>query len=112
MKDKKIGKFRKWLIEKLGGELPIPIKPVIIEKHIPTKTFESSICFTEDQVHWYSHMYDKPEGKIRSMLWEKLGEEAKELMVVDCNKDEENLIVKVRARLTIVNEVQNESKKL
>lgn len=108
MEDKKIGKFRAWLIKKLGGELPIPIKPVIIEKHIPTKKFESSICFTEDQVHWYSHMYDKVEDKIRSMLWDKLGEEAKELLIVDCNKEEETSILKVRARLTIVNEVQNE----
>lgn len=45
MRDKKISKFRKWLIKKLGGVIPCYNKAIITNiRH--TKTFESNLKFS------------------------------------------------------------------
>lgn len=99
---KKIGKFRKWLIKKLGGEIPSLCKPVIIEKHIPTETLGCSIRLTDDERRWYYCMFrENAENKVKKILWEKLGEQAMPFMTVLCD-EKDDMTVECKARLTIV----------
>lgn len=97
-----MSKFRTWLIRKLGGEIPVPTKPIIIERTPPSLKLESIVSISYDMLNWYKYMGG--EEKIKKKLWEGFFEKASPLMVVDCCKNEEAQIIECRARLTIVKE--------
>ena len=104
---KKINKFRAWLIRKLGGEIPVLIKPVIIERQLPTVTLSSRMSFTQDEVQWLRYMFQGGETEVKKRLWNGFMEKAIPLMSVACKENEELNIVECEARLTIVKELQN-----
>ena len=99
---KKIGKFRKWLIKKLGGVIPCDNK-VIITNIRHTKTFESNLKFSfyDHQVLVKSNPF-KADIKIKETLWEKLGEQIIPTLHTERYDNIETLEKVFKAKLTIV----------
>lgn len=102
---KKVSKFRAWLIRKLGGEIPIPTKPVVIERTPPSVILESKVSITYDMLNWYKYMGG--EKRIKKKLWEELFEQASPCMVVLCHDNPQEMVLECKARLTVLKEQQN-----
>lgn len=102
MKKRKIGKFRKWLIEKLGGIVDAPIPQILIEKY-STETIESRVCLTtEEQLYLFTHFPNSAERDIKQDLWQKIGEKAIPLMTVYSQKNEKLNTMVYKGKITII----------
>jgi hypothetical protein len=105
MKDKKISKFRKWLIEKLGGYVYLP-QPIILEDKRQAITLESTEIFSQEQfMYMCEHFPAYKEREIKESLWQRLGEQAIPYLTILKQEEKELGAVKYKARLTIVAEV-------
>lgn len=102
---RKMSKFRVWLIRKLGGEIPVLTKPIIVERTPPSVKLEGRVSIPYEMRDWYRYMGG--EEKIKKKMWDNLFEKASPYMVCDCYKNEELQVVECRARLTVVKELQN-----
>lgn len=99
---KKIGKFRAWLIEKLGGIVDAPIPQIIIEKY-STETIESRVCLTKDELPYlFTHFPNIAEQDIKHVLWQKIGEKAIPLMTVCSHENEELNTLVYKGKITII----------
>ena len=101
----KMSKFRVWLIRKLGGEILLPVPPpTVIEVKKPTVILESRVSITDDNIRYLQYMFgEKGENKVKQMLWDKLFDEAKDLIDVRCMKNiEQPMVTDFKCRLTIV----------
>ena len=110
MKDKKIGRFRKWLIEKLGGKVDEPMsQPIIIKNVRHAKTFESNLILKDEEFkYWVDKFPQYYERELKRELWQKLGEQTIPYLTIIQNKVIERGTVEYKARLTIVKEYEDE----
>lgn len=107
---KKIGKFRKWLIEKLGGYVYLP-QPINLEDKRQAITLESSEVFSKEQYMFMCENFPNyKERDIKTSLWQRLGEQAIPYLIFLKQEEKELGAVKYKARLTIVKEQNNETK--
>lgn len=106
---KKMSKFRVWLIRKLGGEIILPTPPprIIVERR-PSVTLCSSVSITNENIRWLKNMFGEHcEDKVKKKLWEALFDKAKDLLDVQCYRNEELNTVECRCKITIVKEQDN-----
>lgn len=101
---KKISKFRKWLIRKLGG-FCLDEKPTIIENKVPIITLSSRVEFSCEKLNYFADCFPRGvEKAIKEVLWQKLGEQAIPLMTFTSRENKELNTMVYKARLTIVRE--------
>lgn len=100
---KKISKFRVWIIRKLGGEIPVPTKPMIVERTPPSVKLESKVSISYDMLDWYKYMGG--EERIKKKLWEAFFEKASPYMVVMCHDNPQEMVLDCIAKLTIEKEL-------
>jgi hypothetical protein len=74
-KTKQISKFRKWLIEKLGGHVYLP-QPIILQDRRDAITFESTEMLTQEQLQYMLEYFPKNlEKEIKESLWQRLSKQ-------------------------------------
>ena len=101
---KKIGKFRAWLIRKLGGYVYLP-QPIILEDKRQAVTLESNLVFSQEEIRYLcEHFPDYYEREIKRELWEKLGEQGIPCLTIFQQEENDLGAVKFKAKLTIVKE--------
>ena len=106
---KKVSKFRKWLIRKLGG-ICLDEKPIIIENKVSPFTLSSRIELSREEVNYLADYFPRGlEKEIKENLWQKLGEQAIPLMTFTSRENKKLNTMVFKARLTIVREANNDT---
>ena len=101
-KIKQMSKFRKWLIEKLGGYVYLP-QPVILEDKRDAITFESTEMLTQEQLQYMQEYFPKNlEKEIKESLWQRLGEQTLPYLNVITEDDKLHGTTKYKLYLTML----------